>query len=90
MKPRRIQVSHQKDEGFVLHVEEYSRFRNAVSWASYGLCALTRHRFCNSAILDGPARWDWKGSRDIATIPIDRETADKLSPKDSWSWLDED
>jgi len=90
MKPRRVQVSHQKDEGFTLTVEEYSRFRSGVAWVADKLCVLTGHHFCNSGPIAWAFEWDWHGSTELVRIPIERETADKLAyDKDSWSWLDE-
>lgn len=89
MKPRRVQVSHQKDEGFVLTVEEYSRFRSFVAGVADKLCVFTGDRFCNF-LTTKPIMWDWKGSRELVKVPIDRATADKLAyHEDDWKWLDE-
>ncbi len=91
MKPRRVHVSHQKDEGFTLTVEEYSRFRSGVAWVADKLCVLTGHHFCNSALIGGAFNWDWDGSTELVRVSIDRETADKLAyDEDSWFWLDKD
>lgn len=89
MKPTRIQVSHNKDEGFTLTVEEYSRVRSAIAVVGDRLCALTRHVGCNRGPLAWAMNQDWRHSKDLVKLPINREIANKLSPgENSWDWLD--
>lgn len=90
MKPRRVYVSYQRDEKFILTVEEYSRVRAVVAAIADRLCALTRHWGCNR----GPLAWgmnqDFEHSKTLVRIPISRAEADKLKHReDDWDWLDE-
>ena len=90
MKPRRVQVSHQRDEGFILTVEEYSRFYSFLASVGDKFCALTGHRWCNAGVVGWSMDQDWKHSSDLVRVPIDRKIADKLAyHDDTWSWLDD-
>lgn len=81
-------MSHSRAGGFVLTVEKYSRFRSFVSSTAGVLCIVTRHRWCNSGVISWGLNQDWTHAETLAEIPIDRETADKLSEKNTWDWLD--
>jgi len=81
-------VSHTK-EGFVLRIGVVSTFRSAVDMVADKLCAFTRHRFCHH--YSKVANWAYREERVIHSVPIDRETADKLSwHAGTWDFLDED
>lgn len=82
-------VSHSEKDGFVLHLTAISRFRESIDTVAANLCEVTGHRWCHrySSVVD----WSWKSQVTMATIPIDRETADKLSwQRGGWDHLDVD
>jgi hypothetical protein len=83
-------VSHGKD-GFRLSVVRESKFRSfVVDYIADTLCSLTRHHFCNF-IMDKPSNWAWKVEKELYSVPISRETAERLAWRDNtWSWLDDD
>lgn len=89
MKPRRVNVTYQKDAGFHLIVEEFSGFRSALTTAADWVCARTGHRFCNSFFAYFEEK-DYKAAKVLVTVPITREQAESVAfSDDSWSWLDD-
>ena len=88
---RTFSVSHQKDEGFILHLYERSSFRDGVYLAFDKIDEITGHHLCNSWFLRLPLKWSDKVEKVLLSIPIDREKADALARNGwDWSWLDED
>lgn len=83
MSPKQtFTVSKQRDEGFMLNIEEHSRFRDGLySVLDTLLCAPFGHRFywqfwlCNAL-----GNWADKKVVRVARIPITYEDADKIFP----------
>jgi hypothetical protein len=82
-------VQHSK-EGFSLHLYKASRFRETVADVldtlvnkPFGHRFTWQFDFCQKLY-----NWAWRGEKDIATLPLDKETALKLSEPDTWNWVE--
>lgn len=88
---RTYSTSHSLADGFRFHIQERPwRVALAVELADLA-CRATGHRFCNSGPIGAVFDWEFRATKTLASVSIDRATADAVSwHEGDWAYLDDE
>lgn len=84
MSKREFIVSHQKDEGFLLHAQDRG-IRRLVETPLFWFNRATLFKFDSTRWLNRLVFWSLQ-AKQITAIPITREQANELNPG-MWDWV---